>query len=110
MRAIAALVKAKGRSWLVYDECDRVDDARLDIEQIAKLHDVLAAVHELAPNLSFPKMTVHTMMQMLYEMYKDEPNWTLAEGHIDDYVITMTRRFHVRQTRRIKQMFPNKDT
>ena len=99
MRAIAALVKAKGRSWLVYDECDRVDEARLDVAQVENSHELLNAAHDLAANLAFPKLTAQAMVQQLYDMYKEDPKWTIAAEHLPDHVSTMTKRCHMTQIR-----------
>jgi hypothetical protein len=81
---------ATSKSFIVYDESEKVEKARLDIEAIAKSHDVLSCLHALQVNMSFPKTIMEKAVAKLFdEKYKV---WSMKPEHKDDWVVTITRR------------------
>ena len=81
---------ANSRSFISYpDESDKVEDARLHVDGIAKHHGILSALHDVQANLSFPRAVVHDAMQYIIE---NTDKFTLNAEHVSDWKITMTRR------------------
>ena len=61
--ALTPLIQDRGRSFIVYDEADNVAKAKLNIKQVQKAHDMLEAIHNIQPNLSFTPNTWKTVIK-----------------------------------------------
>ena len=51
--ALAQVVRGRGRSFVMYDEAERVEKAKTLPEAIGKAHDILVALRAMSCNLFF---------------------------------------------------------
>ena len=92
---IADLVRpfaiSRGRSFLVYDEAKRVQDAGTDVPLIQKASDLLGAFYAAQPNLSFVRSHTESGMNIIATEFSKK--WQLNNKNlVKDWVETMTRR------------------
>lgn len=83
------VVKAKGKVWLVYDECAKVEDAKVLPAEIKKAKELLSALQKMQHNISFNKVLVRDGITLLAESCE---YWEMKAELRPDYVETMTRR------------------
>ncbi len=81
---------ATSKSFIVYDECEKVEDAVVDAELIARSHAVLEALRQLQPSLSFPKVAMQSAVAWLFDANAAKRG--VQPAHKADWVITITRR------------------
>jgi hypothetical protein len=55
------------KKWLVYDECEKVKDAKTMPVHIAEQTELLRALHQVQPNLSFVRSVIATAMGNLFD-------------------------------------------
>lgn len=79
-----------GRSFLKYDEAEKVGDARTDAKQIAAASAVLASLHGLSAKLSFKRSEVATAIERLFDCHCEQ--WGTRFEHKADFSAIMTRR------------------
>ncbi len=81
---------ARTKSFIVYNEEERMEDARLEVELVEKAHEVLEVLHTLQPNLAFPRKVVEDSLSALFEEKKGA--WSLGDHYKADWVLTLGRR------------------
>ena len=86
------IVASRGRSFVRYDENKLMTKAKVDKEAIFKAHDILNALHDLQPNLAFPKSLWKQAVKALYERHAHEEKWKINASEMDGYIATMTCR------------------
>ena len=86
------VVSGRGRSFVVYNESDKVTQARTEPKSIQAAHGILAVLHEIQPNLAFTRCTWTTAISDLHHAFRDNDDWKVADEHLQDYLKTMTCR------------------
>ena len=80
---------ATGVSFCTYpDESPVVTKAKLTPEAVAPHHDILIALQQLQPNLSFPKLTLESAMRLI----ASRRGWKMSGKTLEDWEETLTRR------------------
>ena len=90
--ALAPVVRGRGRSFVMYDEAERVEKAKTLPEAIGKAHDILVALRAISCNLSFTREAWKACILKLYNANKDCEDWRVSDHDLPDYLVTMERR------------------
>ena len=83
------VVKALGKVWLVYDECPKVEDAKVLPAEIKKAYRLLSSLQHMQHNISFNKVLVREGITLLAKSFD---YWDMKQELREHYVETMTRR------------------
>jgi len=83
------------RSWLRYDETEKCEKAQVKVDLIAQQHDLLAALHQLAPSMSFVRSKIKTALEIIIEEKAgSSQDWAKLSGEArTSWVALMTNRF-----------------
>ena len=87
--AVLGFVRAKGISFIRYDEAKKVHDSHLNAKAIGESHEWLSMLRALQENLAFPRSVVNDAMKFLTAELA--ASWNLKPEHQADYPETMTR-------------------
>ena len=89
--ALDPVARRKGRVMLIYDDSPKCQKALLSTDRVYAAHQLLEALHGLAPRLHFVRSTVKEAMQAILDRYGD--SWKLVkDADRRDWVETLTKR------------------
>ena len=88
--ALAPIVKAKGKTWLKYEEHGKVKDAPVNVTAILKAADVLQALATVDQKLDFKRSQFVHVVCMILE--KNKGAWKFPTDHASAYTTTMVNR------------------
>jgi hypothetical protein len=78
------------RSFVKYDETDKVQDSKLHTDKIAAMHPLLAGLYELDDKLSFKKSVLSAAFSALFA--RKSVTWGMNEKFEEAWVKSMTNR------------------
>jgi hypothetical protein len=81
---------ATDRSFIKYDESDKVQDSKLHTDKITVMHPLLAGLYELDDKLSFKKSVLSSAFAALFA--KKNVTWGMSEKFEAAWVKSMTNR------------------
>ena len=85
-----------GPNFVTYGcEAETCKHARLIVQGrdgVAGHHKLLAKLHNVQPNLSFPKRRVLSALDLVYREHRKREGWAMSKSEAEDWRVTICRR------------------
>ena len=90
--ALLPTVTPLDRSFVVYDEAEKVTETKTQPANIASSYQILDCLHSMSENISFTREAWKQCIKELYDQNNELETWRLKACDFNDYQTTMTRR------------------
>ena len=90
--AVEKFAEATGKSFVRYDESEKVQLAKTMPERIDSSHEFLSALHDISPSLSFTKAAWISAVTQLLQKHVGKKGWVMKDDYQASYLRVMPLR------------------